>query len=163
MTTPENPPPVPENQTRKRLRTTLFILIALAVVSTSAAIILLMRESSGMEKTESDARKVAEKELEAYAAGDWCAAWELWTDEGKASISCEDFARLEEECGAITGIPFTIKDVRVKGDVATIRVERAGFLGTYELLWEEGEWRWQPDEQSLADYERGVDELVKEC
>jgi len=120
--------------------------------------------AAAADRTEAGARQTAQAELDAYAAGDWQGAWDLWTKAGKAAISRNDYQRLHTECETVTGIPFEVKTVRLEGpDRAVFTGERASFQFTYELHFEDGHWRYQPEAKSLADYAKGVDALIAAC
>lgn len=146
------------------MRVILFVLTALAVVVVTGVVILVVSStSSGGGRTENEARKVAKQELELTEQMDWCGAWELWTEEGKAAISCEDWGRFLEACDPGLGTPLALISVRVDDDVATVVIERDGVRGSYKMHWEDDQWRWQPSERALADYRIGVDQLIETC
>lgn len=160
---PQIPAPKPEDPTRKKLRIILFIGTALAAISMSAALILVLTSSSDSGRTEASARKAAEKQLELTEEGDWCGAWDMWTEEGQQAISCEDWGRFLEACDPSIGMPLEVASVRVDDDVATVIIERDDVRGSYKMYWEDDEWRWQPSERALSDWETDVDELIERC
>lgn len=60
------------------------------------------------------------------------------------------------------GIPMKVEAVRLDADktVATVRFERLGFKLSYKYLYENGQWRFQPDAETIADYLLGVEALA---
>lgn len=113
-------------------------------------------------KTEDAAKAAAQNEFDAYSAGDWAGTWDLWTTEGKAAFSRDDYIALHTECKTITGLPMVIKNVRLEGDSAIVRVERMTFLMTYTMRYQDNAWRFQPDAQNMADYAKGKTALIAE-
>ncbi len=113
-------------------------------------------------KTEDGAKSAAQNEFDAYAAGDWGGAWDLWTQEGKAAFSRADYIALHTECKKPTGLPMVIKNVRLEGDSAIIRVELMTLLTTYTMRYENEAWKFQPDAEAMAGYAKGKTALVAE-
>ncbi|WP_346042987.1 hypothetical protein [Actinomadura chokoriensis] len=103
-------------------------------------------------KTEAAVRTAAQDEFDAYAAGEYGEAWDLWTAAGKRMISRADYEKLHALCPSATGLRFTIEKVRVSGDSATVRVSRSIAVFSYTFLYEEGQWRFVPDKAAAADY-----------
>ncbi len=112
-------------------------------------------------KTATAVKAMAQEEADRYSAGDWEGAWELWTAEGKAAVTAEDYARFHDTCST-SGVPLKVVNVRVQGDVATIRIEALGFQQAYKAKYENGAWRWQPNASDLRDYRGGVDKMIKD-
>ncbi|OKI49892.1 hypothetical protein [Micromonospora sp. CB01531] len=105
----------------------------------------------------------SQKEFDAYAAGDWKGAWDLWTKEGKTAITRDEYARLHTECKTITGLTFEITNARLEGeDKAVVNFKRSIVAGMSEIRYEDGQWRYQPDADSMADYAKGVDKVIAE-
>jgi len=114
-------------------------------------------------KTVEAAKALAQKEFDAYAAGDWKGAWDLWTTEGKAAISRDEYARLHTECKTITGLLFEITNARLEGEnKAVVNYKRSIVAGMSEIRYEDGQWRYQPDAESMTDYAKGVDKVIAE-
>jgi hypothetical protein len=125
-----------------------------AAIPTSAA-------PSAEPRTLDAAKALAQREGDAYAAGDWAGAWDLWTKAGKAAISRANYVRLHTTCKTVTGPPLTVKSIRAEGpDKAVVVYERLGFSLSYTLVYEDGQWRFQPDDKSMADYAKGIDRLI---
>jgi hypothetical protein len=103
-------------------------------------------------KTEAAVRTAAQDEFDAYAAGEYGEAWDLWTAAGQRMISRADYEKLHELCPSATGLRFTIEKVRVSGDTATVRVSRSIAVFSYKFLYEQGQWRFVPDKAAAADY-----------
>lgn len=115
----------------------------------------------GEPRTVEAARAAAEREFSAYAAGDWAGAWDLWTAAGQTAISREEYVRLHTECGTLTGPLFEITNARLEGDDrAIVTFERVIAAGTAVMLYEDGAWRYQPDDDAMADYAKGVDQAL---
>jgi hypothetical protein len=121
-------------------------------------------QPAAQPKTEAAVRTAAQDEFDAYAAGEYGEAWDLWTAAGKRMISRADYEKLHELCPSATGLRFTIEKVRLSGDTATVRVSRAIAVFSYKFLYEQGQWRYVPDKAAAADYrfarKAGVAELA---
>ncbi|WP_328414493.1 hypothetical protein OG470_20300 [Micromonospora sp. NBC_00389] len=114
-------------------------------------------------KTVDAAKALAQREFDTYASGDWKGAWDLWTSVGKAAISRDEYARLNAECKTITGLTFEITTARLEGeDTAIVNYKRSIVAGTSEIRYVDGQWRYQPDAESMADYAKGVDKVIAE-
>lgn len=113
-------------------------------------------------KTEDGAKAAAQNEFDAYSAGDWGGTWDLWTAEGKAAFSRDDYIALHNECKTITGLPMTIKNVRMEGDRAIVRVERMSFLMSYTMRYQDNAWRFQPTVEDIVGYTKGRTALITE-
>lgn len=112
-------------------------------------------------KTVEAAKVAAQAEFDAYAAGDWAGAWDLYNAAGQAAISRADYVRLHTECKVITGPAFVIKSARLEGtDKAVVNVSRLNVLFSYTMTYEGGHWRYQPDDDAMRDYARGVDATI---
>lgn len=103
-------------------------------------------------KTEAAVRTAAQDEFDAYAAGEYGEAWDLWTAASQRLIPRADYEKLHELCPAVTGLRFMVEKVKVSGDTAKVRVSRSIAVFSYTFLYEEGQWRFVPDKDALADY-----------
>lgn len=115
--------------------------------------------------TEDAARAAAKEQLDAYAAEDYVGAWDMWTAAGQAAISREEYVRLHELCPqTAAGVAFEVQSVRLEGDgtSATVRIGRMGAVATFKMHYEQGQWRWQPADDAIAGYAKGVDAVVAE-
>jgi hypothetical protein len=94
----------------------------------------------------------------AAASLDFGAFWDLWTAEAQVAISRADYIRLVTECrNPRAGVPVEVATGRFAGnDIVIVDVTRGGQPATYELRFEEGRWRFQPDANSMADYRLGL-------
>lgn len=109
------------------------------------------------------ATKVAQEEADRYSAEDYAGSWDLWTNEGKAAISQADYVKYHEVCPG-PGVSYKVVNVRESGpNEVTARLKVATFLFSYKLKFEEGEWRWQPNDDDLVDYKAGVDAMIKKA
>lgn len=114
---------------------------------------------------EAAARTALQAQLDAYAAGDYGAAWDLWSDSGKKAISRADYLKWKAACKdkLVTGPKFEIKTLRIEDGIAIATVERLGIAFTYRLRQEANSWRFIPDDDAMAEYAQGVDALVASC
>jgi hypothetical protein len=117
--------------------------------------------SSSAVPSEAALRAVAKEEFDAYAAGQYGQAWDVWTAHGKGEITRADYEKLHAECKDLgAGVPLKIESMSITGTTASVRVSRLGFLAAYTFDWENGAWRFEPTAQGAADYALGVDALV---
>jgi hypothetical protein len=106
-------------------------------------------------------RQAAKAEFDAYAAGQYGQAWDLWSAHAKTLISRADYEKLHAECrDSAAGVPITIEAVTVTGPTASVRISRLGFLAAYTFRWDGGHWRFEPKPADAADYRLGVTALV---
>ena len=108
------------------------------------------------------AKAVAQEEADRYASDDYAGAWDLWTKEGQAAISRDDYVKFHEECPG-AGVPYKVAAIRSDGDnaaVVRLTVGGSSIAFSYRLLFEDGSWRWQPSDSDLADYAKGMDGLI---
>jgi len=116
---------------------------------------------SAEPRTLDAAKAAAQHEFDAYAAGDWAGAWDLWTAAGKAAMSRADYVRLHTECKTLTGIVFEITGARLEGESrAVVTWKRSIAAGKTTMLYEGGGWRYQPDAEAMAGYDKGIDKLT---
>lgn len=112
-------------------------------------------------QTAEAAKAAAERELNAYAAGDWRGAWDLWTAKGKAAISRDQYHGLHTACQTITGTLFEVTAARLESPTrAVVTYTRLIVAGTADMQYEDGAWRYQPDAEAMADYAKGVDKIL---
>ena len=110
------------------------------------------------------AKALAERQVEAFAAGDYAGTWDMWSAAGKAAISREEYTRIFTECREVAGgVPITVKTARLENPTtAVVTIDRLGFGATYTVLYEDGAWRWQPSADSMADFAKGADVIIAE-
>lgn len=114
------------------------------------------------EKTEEAAKSAAQAEFDAYAAGDWKGAWDLWTTTAQTALPRDDYDRWHTTCDTLTGVVFEITNVRLDGDTtATVAWRRSIAAGTSTMRYEGGRWRYQPADDDMADYRLGVEALIE--
>lgn len=112
-------------------------------------------------RTADAARAAAQREFDAYAAGDWAGAWDLWTAAGKQAMPRADYVRLHTECKTLTGLTFEITGARLEGESkAIVTWKRSIAAGTATMVYEGGAWRYQPDPEAMAGYAKGIDKLI---
>lgn len=122
--------------------------------------------SEGPEaKTADAARAAAQASLDAYSAGDWKGSWDTWTGSAKKVVSRDDYARYHDQCdNAITGPAFKITSIRLEApDHAVVTADRLSFKFTYDVMYEDGHWRFQPGKDTISDFNKGVDALIAAC
>ena len=111
-------------------------------------------------RTEAQVRTIAQQEYDAYSAGRWDQAWDLWTTEGKAAFSQADYLKLRHTCPPTPGTAFAISAVLVNGDHASVRTEHGGAVFSSDFVYQDGQWRYQPPAANMADYRAGVDKAI---
>jgi hypothetical protein len=80
---------------------------------------------------------------------------------GRRGCGTWDYVTLHTTCKTLTGLKFTITAARLEGaDRAVIRADRGGLAFTYEMRYENGRWRFQPDAEAMADYRLGLTALI---
>ncbi|MFE0464972.1 hypothetical protein ACFW1A_37535 [Kitasatospora sp. NPDC058965] len=108
------------------------------------------------------AEAVARQEFGLLAGGGWASAWGLWPAGAQQAIGQDDFVRLNTECKPQLGTPYLV-DRSTKLDDVTVRVDwhRDAQTGSNTVVYQDGKWRFVPDDGALADYRLGVDQLVQ--
>ncbi|MGH3388826.1 MAG: hypothetical protein ACRDOO_08100 [Actinomadura sp.] len=109
-------------------------------------------------RTEEAIRQVAQEEADSYAAGDYGAAWDLWTKDAKKAISRSDYERLFELCPPLSqGVRFTIEKITMAPDKNSAKVRFSRIIGvfSYKFVYEDGHWRFVPDADAMRDYRIG--------
>lgn len=117
-------------------------------------------QTNTVGKDEASLRPVAQEELDALSAGSFGEAWDLRTDEAKALMSREDYIRLNQECPKLSNFQFQIQKITINGNQAEVRVTVAGFNASYDFVYENGQWRYDPPADVKADYKLGADQLL---
>jgi len=109
------------------------------------------------------ARSVAQREFGLLAGGGWAQAWTLWSAQARSVLNQSDFVRLNTQCRPALGVPYVI-DGTSSVDVTTMRVQwhQGSVSGSDTVVYQDGSWRFVPDDKTLADYRLGVDRLVSE-
>ncbi len=105
-------------------------------------------------RTEAAVRAAAGEEFDAYASGDYGATWDVWYAPAKKLISRADYTRLIKLCpDAAAGVRFNIEKITMDSDrEAHVRVTRLVAIHTYRFVYEDGHWRFVPDDQAMRDY-----------
>lgn len=120
-------------------------------------------EPPAQPQTLDAARRAAKEHMDAYAAGDYGGAWELWSADAKKLLDRAEYVKLSELCPATAeGAPIKIEAVRMSADQtkATVRAERMSFKFTYTYRYEEGRWVFAPDAETMAEYRLGSPEKI---
>ncbi len=109
-------------------------------------------------KTMAEASRVAQQEADAFAAGDWGGAWDLWTDAGKRAVSRADYIRYHTTCTQ-PGVPVTVVNVRPEGaNQAVVQYKTLGLRFAVTLSYANGRWQYAPPDPGR--YAAGVDALI---
>jgi hypothetical protein len=112
--------------------------------------------STGTEpRTEAAVRAAATEEFDSYAAGDYGAAWDVWTAAGKKAISRANYVKLFQLCPEIAqGVRFEIQKVALDNDhEAHVRASRMGIaVQSFQFVYESGHWRFVPLPDAMNDY-----------
>lgn len=111
------------------------------------------------------ARTSAQQEFGLLAAGDWAGAWERWTDAAKEALSEDDFIRLDTACPPALGVSRVVGSATRIDPVTVVVTWRAGTgagesVGQDTMTYQDGAWRFTPDDATLAGYRLGVGALV---
>lgn len=157
-------------------------LVAAAVIAVAVvAVVLVMNPGSGANsgglpntskraageeqpRTEAGARAAAQTAFDLYSAGDYGGFWDSWSAASQGLISRDDYVRLFDLCKPIAqGLRFEIANVTVSGDTANVAVTRLIGSFTFQFHYEDGRWRYIPDQQALADYRaKSVEQMAAE-
>lgn len=106
-------------------------------------------------------REAGEREFGSLDKGEWADAWRLWTKASREIISGDAFAHVFISCPPVTDVGFKITEVRRLSDVrAAVKWARLSIVGMHEFHLENGEWRFQPSAEELADYRLGAARLI---
>ena len=103
---------------------------------------------------------MAREESARYSSKDYAGAWDLWTKAGKATLSRTDYEKYHAVCGG-GGAPLEVKGVRLETPTeAVVRIGVGNFTSSYMPRYEDGQWRWQPTAEDMADYRLGVQQMI---
>ncbi|WP_019631854.1 hypothetical protein [Actinomadura atramentaria] len=106
-------------------------------------------------------RAKATELLSAYAAGDYGAAWDLWSKSAQRAISRADYTKLYDLCPARDdGVPYTITDTRVETHTGIVRAQRSGTTTTFRFTWENNAWRYVLPTTTARVYRTDVEHLA---
>jgi hypothetical protein len=109
-------------------------------------------------RTEAAVRRVAQEEVDSFAAGEYGAAWDLWSARGKKAISRPDYERLFELCPSpVDGVRFTIEKITMApgGNSAKVRYSLLATLVSFDFVYEAGRWRFVPAPEAMREYRIG--------
>jgi len=138
-----------------------------AVLAVGAAI-LLARQSSMSDRATKQApvANAAGREFKALDRHEWKDAWSLWSAAAQAVVTADDFARGSAGCGGVDAPaePFGVLHVELL-DADHARVATSGLFdaGGYDMVQENGQWRFVPPDSWLAEYREGVDAMIVRC
>lgn len=116
---------------------------------------------AGQPRTLAGVRKAAADAFNAFSAGEYGVSWDAWTAEGKKIVTRDYYAKVHAVCEPLfAGAPFKIKKIvlstdRMSAKIRTARTApRSGTptVTTYTFRYEDGQWRWAPAKELLADY-----------
>jgi hypothetical protein len=100
------------------------------------------------------ARATAQTEFGLLAGGDYGGAWDLWTEAAQGTINRSAFVTLGSTCPR--GVPATFAgQTVVDDDTVTVDWRRGDLSGTARLVYENGAWRYQPDQSTMDGYRQG--------
>ena len=120
----------------------------LLTVATTAA--LLAGCGGDPAKDEGAVKEAAQEEADRYASGDIAGSWDLWASDAQAEIPKDLYVAYIEECYT-TGLPLEVQDVRIdETGKATVRVGVGDLAQSYEMVYEDDEWRWVPTDDTMT-------------
>ncbi|MBO3750520.1 hypothetical protein J5X84_30970 [Streptosporangiaceae bacterium NEAU-GS5] len=168
-----NPPPVLRPRRTASLAIVKVTLVAATVAALAVVAIALVSPGPGRSvstgdveepRTVTGARTAAQAIFDKYTSGDYGGFWDSWSSASQELISREDYLRLFQLCTPLAvGLRFEIAGVTVSGDAARVAVNRMFASTTYQFLYEDGRWRYTPDEQTRADYRsKTVEQMTSE-
>ncbi|GAA0940090.1 hypothetical protein [Actinocorallia libanotica] len=112
-------------------------------------------------KTKAAVREVAQTNFDAYATGDYGDSYDLWTESAKKFVTRQNYVKAYKLCPSIAeGVPFKISSIQLAPDRLSAKVRTTRTMGisvaaSYTYVYENSEWRWQPDQKILAPYKAG--------
>lgn len=108
------------------------------------------------------AKALAQAQVDAFAAGDYAGTWDMWSAEGKAAISREDYVRFNTECPSpIEGVAIDVTSARLENPTTSVVIiKTVGVTASYNVVYQDGKWRWQPNPDGMAKFATGVDAMV---
>lgn len=127
-----------------------------------AALALLASACGGTDeaKDEDAVRDAAQEQADRYTSGDFAGAWDMWVDSAKGVMGQADYVTYAEACAG-TGVPIKVDSARIDGDgEATVRLGIGDFAASYRMEYEDGDWSWVPNDDSLAMYALGADGAI---
>lgn len=96
-------------------------------------------------------RRVAEEVGARFGAQDYTGYYDLWTSAAQAESTRDEYAAAAKACGQ-GGVPTEVEDVRIEPDGSgVVRVGAMGMSHASHYLFEDGQWRLDPDRQRLKD------------
>ncbi|WP_344925628.1 hypothetical protein [Streptosporangium carneum] len=120
--------------------------------------------SQGAEHSESAVRQAAQLALDSYSSGSYGDFWDLWSAQAQGLVKREDYVRLFELCPPLSlDTRFTVSDITITGDDATVLATGAGEAEDFAFVFEGGSWRYTPSSRQQQDYRtKTVDQLAQE-
>jgi hypothetical protein len=107
-------------------------------------------------KTVEGAKSAAQTMFDRFSGGDFAGAWDMYTAAGKASISQEDYVKLNEACSR-KGIAIQLTSARLDGpDKAVVIAKQLVAAQSYTMAYENGSWKLSPAPAGLALYKLGA-------
>ncbi len=152
------------------VRAAVVVLAAVAVLVTGCSTHPQRRPSRTAPTTHAPsndprtvaAAKTAVEAVDRQLSGDYAGAWELYTADGKAAISKDDFVRLQTACPPKSrGQQARALEGRLEDpNTAVIRIEVAGQTAARTMRYEDGRWLIEPSDSAMADFKLGVDQAI---
>ncbi|MEO3786847.1 hypothetical protein ABGB12_26270 [Actinocorallia sp. B10E7] len=116
-------------------------------------------------QTAAAAEEAAAETFDSYSAGEYGDSWDTWTKKAKEVVPRDYYVGLHAACVPIAeGVPFEIKSVKLAEDKATAKVRASRtlpvlnitHLDSYTFVYEDGAWKWMPEDDFFADYRKGL-------
>ncbi|MCA2178502.1 nuclear transport factor 2 family protein [Nonomuraea glycinis] len=116
------------------------------------------------DRSEAAVRAAATDYFDLYVAGDYGGSWDRTAAASRELVSREDYIRVHQLCQPLVqGIRFEIKTITLNGDLARLNVTRLIAAFTYEMVYENDQWRMMLSTDAQVEYRGKTVEQVAEA
>lgn len=132
-------------------------------MTTALLVTLTACGGAGDEGSEDAVKDAAQEQADRYSSGDFAGAWDMWVDRAKDVMSQDEYVTYSEACSN-GGLPLDVDMARIEEDgTATVRIGLGDFKSSYKMEFEDHEWSWVPNDDSLARYELGAEGAIADA
>jgi hypothetical protein len=111
-------------------------------------------------KTVDAAKAAAQTVFDRFSGGDFAGAWDMYTTDGKAAISKDDYVKLNEACSR-KGLAIQLTSARMDGpDRAIVIAKQLVAAQSYTMVYESDAWKLAPAKEGLALYRLGAAKAI---